>query len=76
MKINGEEFTNGDIVLVKYKNIFGMKKDFVGFFFEKPILLGGLLVDFGLSFIHSENRRGGFDVGFKIKRVISIKKLK
>jgi len=68
MNIKGEEFNEGDIVFLKYRNIFGKEREFAGFFItaRKPFF------DFMIA---SESKGDGY-TGFKIKRVLEIRKLK
>lgn len=79
MRIKEEEFMTGEIVLVKYRNIFGKVNTFVGFFWE-TVGIAKLFSDFGISICinnkNNEEIQKGFQVGFKIKRVIEIRKLK
>ncbi len=78
MNIQGQEFNNGEIVLIKYKTIFGKVIDYVGFFYKTGFRLNKFL--FGEFFIDFQKKEGREEEGtvlqyFKIKRVITIRKL-
>ena len=74
MNIQGEEFNNGDIVLITYRTIFGKIINFVGFFYEARIkLFGEFFVDFQKQ---EKEQRGKVLKFFRIKRVVTIRKLK
>ncbi|CAK0756590.1 hypothetical protein CCP1ISM_60008 [Azospirillaceae bacterium] len=75
MNIQGEEFNDGEIVLIKYKH-FNNFIDYVGYFYQTrmfPKILGEFFVDFQKS---DNEKRGSVLKFFKIKRVIQIRKLR
>ena len=76
MNIQGEEFNDGDLVLITYKVRFGKIINYVGFLY-KTRMLPKIMGEFFVDFQKGENeKRGSILKFFKIKRVITIRKLR